>query len=149
MAFVSEDFDPPRRLATDRFVLEPLGPEHNERDYAAWTSSMDHIRSTPGFEDWDWPHEMPLEENLGDLERHARDFADRTGFTFTVLDPADDDVIGCLYLYPAKDDDHDVSARSWVRASHADLDVPLWEAVSAWLAADWPWTNPSYAPRSP
>ena len=147
MPFVPDDFDPPRRLATDRFVLEPLGPEHNERDYAAWTSSMDHIRTTPGFDDWDWPHEMPIEANLGDLERHARDFTDRTGFTFTVLDPADDDVIGCLYLYPAKDDVHDVSARSWVRASHAELDVPLWEAVTAWLASDWPWQNPRYAAR--
>ncbi len=43
---------------------------------------------------------MSLEENLVDLERHARDFVDRTGFTYTVLDP-DDDVIGCVYLYPA------------------------------------------------
>jgi hypothetical protein len=147
MPFVPHDFGPPRRLETDTFVLEPLGPEHNERDYAAWTSSMDHIRSTPGFETSSWPREMTLEENRGDLERHARDFADRTGFTFTVLDPADDDVIGCLYLYPAKDDVHDVLAESWVRASRADLDVPLWEAVTAWLASDWPWTNPVYAAR--
>jgi hypothetical protein len=30
-------------------VLEPLGPEHNEQDYDAWTSSMEHIAETPGF----------------------------------------------------------------------------------------------------
>jgi hypothetical protein len=29
-----------------QFVLEPLGPEHNEQDFAAWTSSMDHIIAT-------------------------------------------------------------------------------------------------------
>ena len=147
-AFVPDDFSPPVRLETDRFVLEPLGPEHNERDYAAWTSSMDHIRATPGFEESSWPREMSLEDNLGDLDRHAKDFADRTGFTFTVLDPSDGDVIGCLYLYPAGDEIHDVLAESWVRASHADLDVPLWEAVTAWLATEWPWDQPRYAPRS-
>ena len=43
MSFVPADFEPPVRLATDRFVLEPLGPQHNERDYEAWTSSMEHI----------------------------------------------------------------------------------------------------------
>ena len=37
---------------------------------------------------------MSLEENLGDLERHARDFDERMGFTYTVLD-AGDDVVGC------------------------------------------------------
>ena len=85
-------------------MLVPLGPQHNERDYAAWSSSIDHIRATPGFPDGDWPHEMTLEENRGDLERHARDFAARTGFTYTVLDPDDGDVIGCLYIYPLGDE---------------------------------------------
>ena len=45
---------------------------------------------------------MSLEENLADLERHARDFADRTGFTYSVLDG--DDVIGCVYVYPSRDE---------------------------------------------
>src|SRR5437870_402916 len=44
---VADDFDPPTRLVTPAFVLEPLGPQHNERDYAAWTSSMEHILATP------------------------------------------------------------------------------------------------------
>lgn len=73
--------------------LEPLGPQHNERDYEAWGSSIDHIRSTPGLADWDWPTPMSLEQNLGDLEGHARDFRKRTGFTYSILDA--DEVIGC------------------------------------------------------
>ena len=101
--FVPPEFVPPRGLADPRFVLEPLGPQHNERDYAAWTSSVEHIHATPGFIESSWPHEMTLEENRADLERHERDFAGRTGFTYTVLDPGDGDVIGCLYIYPRKD----------------------------------------------
>ena len=62
---------------------------------------------------------MTLEENLGDLERHARDFAARTGFTYSVLAPATDDVLGCVYIYPARDEGHDAAVASWVRASVA------------------------------
>ncbi len=47
--FVPASFDPPVGLDHVAFRLQPLGPEHNLSDYAAWTSSIDHIRSTPGF----------------------------------------------------------------------------------------------------
>ena len=140
--FVPADFDPPTYLVADRFRLEPLGPRHNDADHAAWTSSIDHIRTTPGYPDGNWPPSdgMPLEANLGDLRRHAADFTEGKGFTFTVLDPADDDVvIGCVYLYPTTSATHDVTVRSWVRADRAELDVPLADAVAAWLAARWPW----------
>ena len=45
--FVPADFAVPDGLVTPLFRLEPLGPEHNERDYAAWTSSVDHIHASP------------------------------------------------------------------------------------------------------
>ena len=152
--FVPEDFEVPLGLIEDAFLLEPLGPQHNVADYAAWTSSIDHIRATPGFAETTWPHEMSSDENLADLERHARDFEARTGFTYTVLDPTDKDVIGCVYIYPARPADRSeseaeaaASVRSWVRAASAQLDVPLWRAVTAWLARDWPFSRVAYAAR--
>ena len=129
------------------FALEPLSVRHNERDYAAWISSIEHIRQTPGFPDGSWPKLMSSEENAADLARHERDFADRVGFTYTVLDPATADVIGCLYLYPPERDGYDVDVHSWVRADRAELDKPLHELVTGWLAQTWPFTNPDYAPR--
>jgi hypothetical protein len=139
--FVPADFEPPTSLATDHFRLEPLGPQHNEADHRAWMSSIEHIRATPGFVGSSWPpvEGMTLEENLGDLERHADDFVRRSGFTFTVLDPGDGDVIGCVYVYPSRDEGWDATVRSWVRADRAPLDVPLADAVAGWLASDWPW----------
>ena len=119
--FVPDAFDPPRGLSDPRFMLEPLGPQHNERDYAAWTSSIEHIRTTPGF-------------------------VDRTGFTYTVLDPADRDVIGCIYIYPRKDGSGP-GVRSWVRADRADLDEPLADAVAGWLRTAWPFAHVSYLGR--
>ena len=144
--FVPDGFEPPLGLVTERFRLEPLGAEHNDRDYAAWSSSVEHIRSSPGYGPGSsWPHEMSLDDNLVDLERHALDFVARTGFTYTVLDP-EHDVIGCVYVYPARDDVHDAHVQSWVRASRAELDAPLREAVAAWLVLDWPFGRPLYEP---
>jgi hypothetical protein len=104
---VPDGFDVPRELVAEQFRLEPLGPQHNERDHAAWTSSIGHIRSTPGFETWDWPPAagMPLDRNLADLRRH--------------------------------------------RADRAHLDKPLYDAVSQWLSADWPFPRIRYALRPP
>ena len=102
-AFVPAGFDPPSRLTVGELWLEPLRPEHNELDYAAWTSSIDHIRRSPGYaKGGNWPREMSLGENRADLERHARDFLNRAGFTYTVLNPSDD-VVGAVYVYPADD----------------------------------------------
>ena len=88
---------------------------------------------------------MSLEENRADLERHARDFTVRSGFTYTVLDPADRDVIGCVYIYPDKTGDGDAVVMSWVRATHAGLDGALRKLVSRWLAEAWPFERISYA----
>lgn len=142
--FVPDAFVPPRSLVTADFVLEPLGPPHNESDLAAWSSSIEHIRSTPSYPDGTWPpiEGMSLAENLSDLTRHAADFEARKGFTFTVLDPDDRHVIGCVYLYPPSRGFGDVSVQSWVSAERAELDAPLANAVAAWLTAAWPWREP-------
>jgi hypothetical protein len=145
--FVPDDFVVPRELATGAFRLEPLGPQHNEGDYRAWMSSIDHIRSTPGMEGRSWPRpEMTLADNLKDLQGHASDFANRKGFTYTVLTSDSDEIVGCVYIYPRKGEP---GARilSWVRADRADLDAPLYEAVSEWLRTAWPFTSVTYAPR--
>jgi len=142
VTFVPEGFEPPLRLVTPRFELEPLGPQHNDGDYAAWTSSMEHIRATPGFPHGGWPHPMTPEENLADLERHAADFAARTGFTYTVL--AEGSVAGCVYIYPPKDGSGGALVSSWVNATHAELDAPLRAAVRSWLKERWPFERVAY-----
>jgi hypothetical protein len=158
--FVPDDFVVPRELVAAGFRLEPLGPQHNEGDYRAWMSSIEHIRSTPGFGSRSWPEPMTLAENLGDLERHAEDFTARSGFTYTVLAQDGGEIVGCVYIYPAADGRQGDAAevgegdaaggaevRSWVRADRADLDVPLYEAVSGWLREGWPFATIAYAPR--
>lgn len=116
-------FEVPVRLVGEGFRLEPLGPQHNEGDLAAWSGSIAHVRATPGFLG-NWPPEegMSPEANLADLVRHARDFAERRGFTYSLLEGEEEaeegvkgEVIGCLYIYPAKAEPGRVHVTSWVR----------------------------------
>jgi hypothetical protein len=143
----------PRLLRTAAFVLEPLGPEHNEADHAAWSSSIEHIRATPGFQpaEWGgdaWPFPMSAIENRGDLERHAAEFASGEAFAYTVLDPLDGDVIGCVYVDPDPTGEADAMCRSWVRADRAELDPGLHEVVREWLRSNaWSFTTVRFPGR--
>jgi hypothetical protein len=142
---VPPDFDVPLELVCADFRLIPLEPAHNDADFAAWTSSMEHIHATPGFEDRPWPLPMPKEENLRDLEHHAADFRNRQGFTYTLQSPAGE-TIGCVYIYP-REAGPGADVRSWVSADHAELDRTLYDAVSEWLRTAWPFTAVDYAAR--
>ena len=64
---------------------------------------------------------MDLDANRADLIGHARDFENREGFTYSILDG--DEVIGCVYIYPSKDPGYDAAVSSWVRKSRADTDA--------------------------
>ena len=144
MPFVPESFQVPPGLSKEGLELIPLRPEHNEPDHEAWNTSWEQIHNTPGFDDR-WPHEMTLEENQGDLERHWADFLARQGFTYTVRQAGR--TVGCVYIYPDGDPGA-AKVKSWVRADAADLDVPLYRVVSKWLAEEWPFEDVRYAPRA-
>jgi hypothetical protein len=142
MTFVPENFVVPRGFAGSGFHLEPLGPEHNERDHEAWMSSIDHINATPGFERADWPVPMTLAQNLEDLEMHAGEFGRREAFTYSIL--SGDQVIGCVYVRPGPTGTG-ADVTSWVRASSADLDAPIRASLHEWLTSSWPFSHVNYA----
>ncbi len=149
LPFVHDGFVVPPRLDAGTFRLQPLGPRHNADDHDAWMSSIEHIRQTPGFQGRSWPPVtgMSLVDNLRDLERHADDFVRRAGFTYTVIETATGQVVGCVYIYPSGSPGHDADVRSWVRADRPHLDRALYLAVAAWLASDWPFKAAAYARR--
>ena len=148
MALVPDDFVVPPPLTTEHFRLEPLGPRHNDVDHAAWTTSIEHIRATPGFAGRQWPGEaMTPAENEADLRRHEVDYEERRGFAYAVLAAPSGDYVGCVYFYPPRSPEFDVDVRSWVRHDPARRDQPLHDAVRRWLADRWPWHAPDYAER--
>ncbi|HEV2634079.1 MAG TPA: N-acetyltransferase [Actinocrinis sp.] len=125
--------------------LELLGPQHNEADHAAWTSSVEHIRATAGWAGRDWPvAAMTPAENLADLVSHQDRSARRLDFAYTVIEEATGETVGCVYFKPARTGGDPVQALSWVRADRAALDGPLTRIVGAWLAAHWPFEAIGY-----
>ncbi|HVA09153.1 MAG TPA: hypothetical protein VNG12_20655 [Acidimicrobiales bacterium] len=146
--FVGDDFVIPAPPGTVTFVLAPLEVAHNEADLAAWSSSVDHIHATPGFEHHPWPDEpMTLARNEADLRGHVEDRSMRRGFTYTVLSIPEHAVIGCVYIYPSPSSGVHAHVRSWVVASRHELDAPLYRLVCDWLKAEWPFATVEYAPR--
>ena len=143
--FVPADFvipdPPPMNSPRGLLRLKPLGEQHAESDFRAWTGSLDHIRATRGFP-WDgWPPldgSLDLAGNREDMRRHARHFAARQGFTWTVLDESDE-CVGCVYVYP--DGRADADLHTWMVSSRALDDEALRGHVLGWLIAEWPFTD--------
>ncbi|HEX3795296.1 MAG TPA: hypothetical protein VHV57_12425 [Acidimicrobiales bacterium] len=147
--FVRPDFEAPAPPTGDGFLLTQLLLEHNEGDLDAWSSSVDHIHATAGFEGHPWPDDpMTLERNLEDLRGHVEDFEARRGFTYSVQADPGGEVVGCVYIYPSPKDDIDADVRSWVRATRPELDTPLYLTVTEWLRSAWPFATFDYAPRA-
>ena len=151
MTFYPENAQIPLGLRTDEFVLRMLGPRDVELDYEAVMASKESLRAYSGGT---WPHDgFTIEENLADLEAHERDFHARTGFTYTVMNLAESQCLGCVYLYPLKHilrrtdigedvlatvTDGEANASFWARQDrHADdLDKRLLATLIPWLRKD-------------
>jgi hypothetical protein len=147
--FVPDEFRVPEGNRTDLFVIEPLQERHNKSDHEAWTSSREHIKTTPGFVGQQlWVDEdFSVDDNAASIAKHSRDFEKRVEFNYAVVDTATGEVIGSVYIRPASRDGHDADVRSWVRADRAELDKPLHDFVTRWLAYAWPFRSPDYAQR--
>lgn len=148
--FVPDDFQIPIEFDAGWCHLRPLAVADSDADLAAWRSSVEHIRATPGFAGRDWPVlDYPVGRNPIDIAEHVADFGARRGFTYAVFESGE--LIGCVYIYPPSegvDKEVDAEVRSWVRARSAKRDGDLYRLVSAWLAEVWPFKHPDYAPRS-
>jgi hypothetical protein len=109
-----------------------------EADYEAVMETADRLRAgAPNG----WPRRgFTLEENRDDLIRHEREFFDGVAFAYTMVDPDDRCVLGCVYFNPSTVTDVDV--HMWVRDSHAEtLTRPLYDTVRQWLSDAWPFEN--------
>lgn len=148
-ALVPEDFIVPLRLETPEFVLRPLLIADVVKDYDAVMSSVDRLQGVfgPGS---DWPRpDLSFEQDLIDLGWHHKEFQLRRSFAYTVMTPDDSLCLGCVYIYPSSKPGRDAEAYCWVRASHARLDRPLFDAFSRWLAAEWPFGRVTFPGKIP
>ena len=90
---------------------------------------------------------MTRDENRADLQRHADDFRNRKGFTYTVLDPGGRHN-RCIYIYPLPDSDPAARSFPGCGRAYAHLDIPLWRAVTDGSNPSSPVATVEYARRA-
>jgi len=148
--FVSEDFQVPESLVTNRMKLRMLSVSDVVKDYDAVMSSCDHLMKTIPFgPDHKWPIGLSLEQNLIDLGWHQKEFQRRSSFAYTVLTLDENQCLGCVYIDPSNKKDFDAEICLWVRQSELEtgLDGHLFSTVKDWISKDWPFKNVAYPGR--
>ena len=145
--FLPTDFSVPETLKTDEFVLRMLTVNDVVKDFDAVITSVEHCQTIWGGK---WPHGLTLEQNLIDLGWHQKEFQTRRSFAYTVVDPEDKMVLGCVYINPTKKPGFDAEVFLWIRQSHlADgMETRLYDAVRAWVEEVWPFESAAYPGRS-
>ena len=146
---VPSDFAIPQRLETSDLVIRPLRMRDVYFDYIAVMSSLDVIRATRGG---DWPtSDLTFEQDLIDLGWHEKEFQNRTSFAYTVMDPAETECLGCIYLHPPgyrtnATGSADVDVSFWVTQTAYDHGMypKLYAAIDDWLR-HWPFRSIGYS----
>ena len=137
---VPDEHAVPERLEHERFTLRMLAVTDVVKDFAAINQ---RVRADGTPDPW---NETTFLENLADLGWHETEFRIRRSFAYTMVRPDESEVIGCVYLYPPKDESHDVLVRYWVtRAAWEEgLYDALDGAVREWIESTWPFERPAY-----
>lgn len=149
--FLPEKAIVPSGLETAVFILTPLQPKHVHLDYAALMQSKAVLRLWSGSP---WPQDdFTVDSNLEDLEWHWLEHQERLAFTYTVLNPAQDICLGCVYMKSMADlvraegvaepdavADFVTAVRFWVTTNSLpeNLDRLLLSALINWFKTEWP-----------
>ena len=149
MLFYSAPAPVPAELRTPELLLRPLRTSDVDLDYAALMDSKEMLRR---WSQSDWPaDDFTLADNFKDLAFHEREHVERVAFTYTVLDPAASECLGCVYIKPmgslfGQDDgaaSPEVETRArvafWAREPTLadDLDKRLLDTLTAWFEREW------------
>jgi hypothetical protein len=146
--FVPAGFKVPAVLETDEFRLRMLTVNDVVKDYDAVITSVDHLKTVwPGGK---WPEGLTLEQNLIDLGWHQKEFQIRRSFAYTVVEPGESRVVGCVYINPTRKRGYDAAVFLWARQSELSngLEERLYRAVREWIDKEWPFKNVAFPGRS-
>jgi len=138
MTFYPANAPVPAELHMADFSLIPLTPAHVALDYTAVTASREMLRQWSGSS---WPSDdFSLDDNLQDLQWHDREHRERLAFTYTVLNPAQDECLGCVYIRPLSEilpaaPDYHAIVRFWVSQPQREgpLERQLLDALCTWF----------------
>ncbi|MDQ7993317.1 MAG: GNAT family N-acetyltransferase, partial [Propionicimonas sp.] len=129
--------------------LRPIRAADVDLDLPAVMGSQPRLWSIYG-EAWGWPpSDLTRAEDEADLARHEAEIARHESFNYALLDAAESELVGCVYIDPPEKPGADAEISWWVRDEHAgsELEAALDALVPAWIARAWPFDEPRYIGR--
>ena len=147
-SIIPNEFNAPTEHITEKFVLRPLTIEYVEEDYEVVMSSVDHLYKL--MDNSEWPKGLSLQENLIDLGWHQREFTLGHSFTYTVLSPESNKIIGCCYIYPSANTQYEVQVFFWIKENllGEGLEPELGITIKNWLEESWPFKTFDFPGRN-
>ncbi len=141
MAWLPHGFVTPARLDLQTgHHLRPIREADIDLDYPAVMGSRERLWARYG-EAWGWPPAtMTYEADREDLARHEREIAAQETFNYAVLDEAETELLGCVYIDPPESEaDGDAVVSWWVVDTHVGgpLELALDTAIPRWLTEVW------------
>ncbi|WP_373188113.1 hypothetical protein [Halopseudomonas sp.] len=143
------DFQAPREWQGQRCILVPAAPLWVELDYAAVMTSREQLQGLFGAGDAWPPADLTQADDEADLTWHEREFAQGYSFAYSLLSHDRLRCMGCVYVYPTANPEHDAEAYIWASTTEPDeLRSAVLEELTQWLAQDWPFTALAWPGRS-
>lgn len=122
MPFDLTELRVPNSLRTESLVLRPIRAADARLDYEAVMESRQYLRL---WEQTGWPEEdFTIEENRKDLIKLEQRHLNQESFAFTVMNPAETQCLGCVYVFP-------IDASMFVRSKISPCDGLEWSDISA------------------
>lgn len=141
----------PEGLKTAVFHLTPLTPAHVHLDHAALMANIELLRLWGGH-DWPTP-DFSVADNLTHMEWHSDEHQKRIAFTYTILNPAENHCLGCIYIKPTSEalaenpdlpvSETDALVRFWVREdveNATEVNGRLLQTLPSWFREAWDFT---------
>jgi hypothetical protein len=131
--------------------LRPMRETDVDIDYPAVMGSRERLWAKYGGA-WGWPPAtMTYEADKKDLAHHEAEIAAHETFLYAVLDEAESELLGCIYIDPPDERSApggDAVSSWWVvdRAVGADLERALDDFVPRWLAETWGFSVVDFSP---
>lgn len=134
MGFRDRGIEPARGFTAEGFIVRPLTPADVALDHDAVMSSREflfHWEQDPPYP----PEDFSVEDNLEDLEQMGRAHRDGSRYTYTVMNAAETEALGCIYVLPNDDRMYltaEVTSHDGTDLSTVDATVSFWVRPSTW-----------------
>lgn len=146
----------PKGFSTPQFTIRPLLATDVQKDYEAVMAAQElNLRLTEGR----WPKDgFSVEENLEDLKYHQIMHEERKEFTYTIMDPEEQNCLGCIYFYPPNiettgglkannlSEDFVSIMYFWLRPDMTtnEFGRRFFDDIRGWIKAEWDFNNVYY-----